>query len=385
MRAWISNAIVVHLHNRCAACAHDGSGRTDGGGRTAVQGLELDKGELVETGPELSSDTHSSLADRDPEESGTRRSTGITRVPGKRRTDLALRTPIQASRLCPVRNIIRRNCPLLLGLLPLQGPKNIENRGAARNGSGGSGHDGRGTGKPATLEGHRFASRKNSYRKRVKKIVAEEMTGIVSLGTMVVNDTVGKPRVGLLLAAVFLLVLVTVVSASLFGPYGPTASQASCATVPPSSTLFADWAYTYSNLTEVRNAADRIVEGVIVDTSTSGCELIFTYYTVKIIVTVKGNSDSSLITVAQTGGVIGNSKQEVRDDPLMEIGERVILFLNFDPQNGIYGTLGGPQGRLIVTNHLVYSLNVLYPDRNIDIINWRISGLPETALWDQLR
>jgi len=211
------------------------------------------------------------------------------------------------------------------------------------------------------------------------------MTGIVSLGTMVVNDTVGKPRVGLLLAAVFLLVLVTVVSASLFGPYGPTASQASCATVPPSSTLFADWAYTYSNLTEVRNAADRIVEGVIVDTSTSGCELIFTYYTVKIIVTVKGNSDSSLITVAQTGGVIGNSKQEVRDDPLMEIGERVILFLNFDPQNGIYGTLGGPQGRLIVTNHLVYSLNVLYPDRNIDIINWRISGLPETALWDQLR
>src|SRR5206468_4090189 len=84
-------------------------------------------------------------------------------------------------------------------------------------------------------------------------------------------------------------------------------------------------------------------------------------------------------TVAQTGGVIGNSKQEVRDDPLMEIGERVILFLNFDPQNGIYGTLGGPQGRLIVTNHLVYSLNVLYPDRNIDIINWRISGPSATA------
>jgi hypothetical protein len=69
----------------------------------------------------------------------------------------------------------------------------------------------------------------------------------------------------------------------------------------------------------------------------------------------------------------------------MQIGDRVILFLNFDPENGIYGTLGGPEGRLIVTNHLVYSLNVLYPDRNIDIINWRISGLPETTLWDRLR
>jgi hypothetical protein len=149
--------------------------------------------------------------------------------------------------------------------------------------------------------------------------------------------------------------------------------------------MYVDWAYLYGNLTEMRNAADRVVDGVVVGSSTSGCELIFTYYTVKIIMTVKGNSDSSLITVAQTGGVIGNSTQEVRDDPLMQIGDRVILFLNFDPENGIYGTLGGPEGRLIVTNHLVYSLNVLYPDRNIDIINWRISGLPETTLWDRLR
>ena len=199
------------------------------------------------------------------------------------------------------------------------------------------------------------------------------------------NETAGKPRLGLLLAAVVLLALGALGSAYWFGLRGPIGNQTSCATVPSSSTLFVDWAYGYGNLTEMRNAADRVVDGVVVGSSTSGCELIFTYYTVKIIMTVKGNSDSSLITVAQTGGVIGNSTQEVRDDPLMQIGDRVILFLNFDPKNGIYGTLGGPQGRLIVTNHRVYSLNVLYPDRNIDIINWRISGLPETTLWDQLR
>jgi len=199
-----------------------------------------------------------------------------------------------------------------------------------------------------------------------------------------VNETAGKPRLGLLLAAVVLLALGALGSAYWFGLHGPVGNQTSCATVP-SSSMYVDWAYRYGNLTEMRNAADRVVDGVVVGSSTSGCELIFTYYTVKIIMTVKGNSDSSLITVAQTGGVIGNSTQEVRDDPLMQIGDRVILFLNFDPKNGIYGTLGGPQGRLIVTDHLVYSLNVLYPDRNIDIINWRISGLPEHALWDQLR
>ena len=198
------------------------------------------------------------------------------------------------------------------------------------------------------------------------------------------NDTVGKPRLGLLFAAVVLLALGALGSAYWFSLRGPIGNQTSCATVP-SSSMYIDWAYLYGNLTEMRNAADRVVDGVVVGSTTSGCGVIVTHYTVKIIMTLKGDSDSFLITVIQTGGVIGSSKQEVREDPLIRIGDHVIMFLNFDPEDGMYGILGGPQGRLKVINHLVYSLNVLYPDRNIDIINWRISGLPETTLWDQLR
>ena len=198
------------------------------------------------------------------------------------------------------------------------------------------------------------------------------------------NDTVGKPRLGLLSAAVGLIALGALASASWFGLREPIGNQTSCVT-EPSSSIYVDWAYTYGNLTEIRNAADRVVDGVVVGSSTSGCGVIVTHYTVKIIMTLKGDSDSFLVTVTQTGGVIGSSKQEVREDPLIQIGDQVVMFLNFDPENGMYGILGGPQGRLIVTNHLVYSLNVLYPDRNIGIINWRISGLPEDALWDQLR
>jgi len=199
-----------------------------------------------------------------------------------------------------------------------------------------------------------------------------------------VNDTVGKPRLGLLFAAVVLLALGALGSAYWFSLRGPIGNQTSCATVP-SSSMYIDWAYLYGNLTEIRNAADRVVDGVVVGSTTSGCGIIVTHYTVKIIMTLRGDSDSFLITVTQTGGVIGSSKQEVREDPLIQIGDHVIMFLNFNPEDGMYGILGGPQGRLIVTNHLVYSLNVLYPGRNIDIINWRISGLPETTLWDQLR
>jgi len=172
--------------------------------------------------------------------------------------------------------------------------------------------------------------------------------------------------------------------ASSFGPRGPVGNQTDCVTVP-SSSIFVDWAYGYSNLTEMRKSADRVVEGVVVGSYVSGCAILVTHYTVKVGMTIKGNSGTSLITVAQTGGLKGGSEQEIRDDPLMQIGDRVILFLRFAPQMGIYGILGGPQGRLVVTNHLVYSLNLLYPNRKIDFINWRINGLPETTILDQLR
>jgi hypothetical protein len=135
----------------------------------------------------------------------------------------------------------------------------------------------------------------------------------------------------------------------------------------------------------MKNAADRVVEGVVMGSSTSGCEIPVTHYAVKARLMIKGIISSSLIQVAQIGGVIGTSKQEVRDDPLMQNGDRVILFLHIDPQTGIYGILGGPQGRLVVRNQLVYSLNTLYPDRNIDMINWTINGLPHATVLDQLQ
>jgi hypothetical protein len=194
-----------------------------------------------------------------------------------------------------------------------------------------------------------------------------------------------RSRLGFLLTAVVLLVLGTLAGASVFDPEKSIRSQASCATAPSSSTIILDWAYGYSNLKEMKNAADRVVEGVVMGSSTSGCEIPVTHYAVKARLMIKGIISSSLIQVAQTGGMIGTSKQEVRDDPLMQTGDRVILFLHLDPQTGIYGILGGPQGRLVVRNQLVYSLNTLYPDRNIDIINWTINGLPHATVLDQLQ
>jgi hypothetical protein len=87
--------------------------------------------------------------------------------------------------------------------------------------------------------------------------------------------------------------------------------------------------------------------------------------------------------VVQLGGVIGSSRQEVQDDPLMSVGDHVALFLRFDQLTGNYGVLGGPQGRFLERNGLVYSLDVLYPDRNIFPAQ-TISGVPEATFIVQL-
>jgi len=133
--------------------------------------------------------------------------------------------------------------------------------------------------------------------------------------------------------------------------------------------------------------ASAVVIGEVIGSSSyvtgRDCTLIFTRHTVSVKTGMKGLSAGTTVTVVQTGGVFGPSKQEVTDDPLMNVGDRAVLFLHLDPEGNVYGVLGGPQGRLQVENGLVYSLNALYPDRNIDLA-WTIAGISESSFIAQL-
>jgi hypothetical protein len=67
------------------------------------------------------------------------------------------------------------------------------------------------------------------------------------------------------------------------------------------------------------------------------------------------------------------SGQGAEDHP-MQAGEKYILFLTFNQITSSYVPVGGPQGRFIVVDDRVYSLDSKYP--NLDYINVKLDGEP---------
>lgn len=59
---------------------------------------------------------------------------------------------------------------------------------------------------------------------------------------------------------------------------------------------------------------------------------------------------------------------------LMKAGERYVLFLTFNQVTSSYVPVGGPQGRFIIVDGLVYSLDGIHPD--LSFINVKVEGQP---------
>ena len=72
----------------------------------------------------------------------------------------------------------------------------------------------------------------------------------------------------------------------------------------------------------------------------------------------------------------GNDAFEIRDDPLMRVGDAYYLFLS--RRLDAYVVLGGPDGRFVVTEGVVSSLSARYPERGIDDVG--IEGMAEDEL-----
>jgi len=58
----------------------------------------------------------------------------------------------------------------------------------------------------------------------------------------------------------------------------------------------------------------------------------------------------------------------------MQAGERYVLFLTFNQITSSYVPVGGPQGRFVIVDDLVYSLDSIYP--NLGYINVKVDGQP---------
>jgi hypothetical protein len=76
------------------------------------------------------------------------------------------------------------------------------------------------------------------------------------------------------------------------------------------------------------------------------------------------------------------SGEGAEDHPMHE-GERYILFLTFNQITSSYVPVGGPQGRFLIADDRVYSMDSKYP--NLTYINVKMNGEPLDDLVSRIR
>jgi hypothetical protein len=189
------------------------------------------------------------------------------------------------------------------------------------------------------------------------------------------------------ISAMFLLILGMVSSSISIQEQNPT-------------TLYGSGSYPrkYKNIRDLAtsNEVDMIVHGTItaaqpyLETWLDGYgQLLSTNYSFNVISLLKGEVSADIIYVHQTGGTLGDETFIMREDPLMNVGDELILFLHHfretDP-NDYYYIEGGPQGRYIVYDSKVYGLADLYgtPDVLRMAGHLRTNGLSLSAFFDQI-
>lgn len=122
------------------------------------------------------------------------------------------------------------------------------------------------------------------------------------------------------------------------------------------------WAYKYENIKELSEDSDIIIKGYVTSSENIldlqgklDTPMVFTDYKIEVAQVIKGDIKEKEVIVRQTGGTYYGVRQEISDDPLMQKGTTMILFLKEFDYNQYYIT-GGPQGRYEVHNNKIYSI-----------------------------
>ena len=174
----------------------------------------------------------------------------------------------------------------------------------------------------------------------------------------------------------------------------PSFQVASCPTASSSDHKWAEvsWAMGYGDIPSLTADADLVALGKITGCPSVGSEevgappvtstLYTTYFSFEIESVPYGAASQPTVVIPQTGGIVGGKTAEIMDDPLMQTGDRYVLFLR-EARSGLYVVLGGPPGRFVVRDELVSSLSAIYPERNI--FDQRIKDMPLGEFVEQVR
>ena len=134
--------------------------------------------------------------------------------------------------------------------------------------------------------------------------------------------------------------------------------------------MLVDWAEYYRSIEEMAQASevDVIARGVIKDVEYEGFGITTakSKYLFKPHWIIQGLSTARPVWVHQTGGLTSLGETYMPySDPLMQVGDELILFLKErirEPDT--YWVVGGPQGRFVVQGGRVYSIGELYESPN---------------------
>lgn len=117
------------------------------------------------------------------------------------------------------------------------------------------------------------------------------------------------------------------------------------------------WTYNYKDVQELTTNSD-LIAYVSITAMESYAEngVIMTKYQAEVLDEIYGEK-ARTVEIIMTGGIVDQTIHEVEDDPLMDAKEAFLIFARKN-ESGTYTILSGPQGRFVVTDNKVYSLNV---------------------------
>ncbi len=107
-------------------------------------------------------------------------------------------------------------------------------------------------------------------------------------------------------------------------------------------------AYGYGGVKELTGKSDYIA---VINVAEAEVNNLQTLYTVETAKSIYGDETEDVRLA-----FIGGSAAENVNDPLMEIGDTFLVFARKN-DDGTYAVLGGSQGRFVIEDGLVYSLN----------------------------
>jgi hypothetical protein len=158
-------------------------------------------------------------------------------------------------------------------------------------------------------------------------------------------------------------------------------------------TLDACYEKAYNDITElIQDDNDLIIYGKVIESNTylewlggNIRSIIVTNYTVEIKESLKGTVKGTVI-VHKLGGELDGRKMSNPEDPFLTVGEEYIMFLKLTP-TGHYALRGGPQGRFVVQNNVVYSLGEYNNSQKIQAVtsNLDLNGITLNQFLNQIK